>query len=290
MVESDYLQEKALAKVNLTFRILGKETKNYHSISSIVTFLPDLYDNVFIKKNKKLIINTCGKFSKDLSENGGDTIVTKAILLLKRKYAIPSNFKVKIEKNIPLGAGLGGGSANAAAVSRLIFKMYNLKINKKDIIDNFSKLGADIPACYFSFNQKVEGFGDKLTKLKLLNKNIWILLIKPSVNFSTKEIFKSFSKPFSTIPKYTYNYKNLVNDINYNKNDLQEAAENSSKVFRNMINNLPITDEMMAVPKMTGSGSTVFILFKKKINAINYMLNIEKITQGYWKKISKVIL
>ena len=57
-----------------------------------------------------------------------------------------------------------------------------------------------------------------------------------------------------------------------------------------MINNLPITDEMMAVPKMTGSGSTVFILFKKKINAINYMLNIEKITQGYWKKISKVIL
>ena len=81
--------------------------------------------------------------------------------------------------------------------------MYNLKINKKEIINNLSKLGADIPACYFSFNQKVEGFGDKLTKLKLLNKNIWILLIKPSVNFSTKEIFKRFSKSFSTMTKYT---------------------------------------------------------------------------------------
>ena len=57
-----------------------------------------------------------------------------------------------------------------------------------------------------------------------------------------------------------------------------------------MINNLPITEEMMAAPKMTGSGSTIFILFKKKINAMNYMVNTEKITQGYWKKISKVIL
>ena len=98
MVESDYLQEKALAKVNLTFRILGKETKNYHSINSIVTFLPDLYDNIFIKKNKKLIINTCGEFSKDLSENGGDTIVTKAILLLKKSTQYLVTLKLKLKK------------------------------------------------------------------------------------------------------------------------------------------------------------------------------------------------
>ena len=135
-------------------------------------------------------------FLKLFYENGGDTIVTKLYIYFKKKYPIPDNFKIKIEKNIPLGAGLGGGSANAAAVSRLIFKMYNLKINKKEIINHLSKLGADIPACYFSFNQKVEGFGDKLTKLKLFNKNIWILLIKPNVNFSTKEIFKKFLNLF----------------------------------------------------------------------------------------------
>ncbi len=290
MGESNYLQEKALGKVNLTFRVLGKETKNYHSINSIITFLPDLYDNIFIKKNKKLIIKTYGEFSKTLSENGGDTLVTKAIHLIKKKYKIPNNFQIKIEKNIPLGAGLGGGSADAAAVTRLIFKMYNLKINKKEIISHLSVLGADIPACYFSSNQRVEGFGNKLTKLKLLKKNIWILLIKPNVNLSTREIFEGFSKPFSTIPKYNYNYKNLINDINCNKNDLQAAAENNSQVFKNLINCLPITEEMMSVPKMTGSGSTIFILFKKKFNALNYMANIENITKGYWKKISKVIL
>ena len=92
----------------------------------------------------------------------------------------------------------GGGSADAAAVARLIFKMYNLNINISEMINCLGNIGADIPACYFSSNQKVTGFGDKLTKLKLLNKTIWILLIKPNnVNLSTKDVFKNFSNNFS---------------------------------------------------------------------------------------------
>ena len=97
-----------------------------------------------------------------------------------------------IKKNIPIGAGLGGGSADAAAVTRLIFKMYKLKIKKKDIINQLAKIGADIPACFFSYNQKIEGFGDKLYKLKLLNKRIWSVLIKPRINFETKGVFQKF--------------------------------------------------------------------------------------------------
>ena len=151
MVIPKYLQEKAYAKVNLTFRVLGKESQKYHSIDSIITFLPNLYDNIFIKKNEKLVIDTYGEFSKSLYENGGDTIVTKVIHLLKKKYAISNNFKIIIEKNIPLGAGLGGGSADAAAVTRLILRMHNLNISKKELIKYLSKLGADIPALLFFF-------------------------------------------------------------------------------------------------------------------------------------------
>ncbi len=290
MLHSSYLQEKAYAKVNLTFRVLGKETKDYHSINSVITFLPDLYDNIFIKKNKKLTINTYGKFSKILSESGGDTIVKKTIHLIKKRYSISNNFKIKIQKNIPIGSGLGGGSADAAAVARVIFKMYKLNIKKKEIISQLGTLGADLPACYFSFNQKVEGFGDKLKKLKILNKNIWILLIKPNINLSTKKVFKSFSKPFSKAPKYNYNYKNLINDMNYHNNDLQEVAENISCILKNMINELPITKAILTKPKMTGSGSTIFILFKNKPSALEYEKNIKEITRGCWKKISKIIL
>ena len=88
MLTSDYIKEKAYAKVNLTFRVLGKITKNYHSIDSVITFLPDLYDNIFIKKNSELTINIRGEFAKDLSKKGGDSIVKKAINLLKIKLGL----------------------------------------------------------------------------------------------------------------------------------------------------------------------------------------------------------
>ena len=120
MLTSDYIKEKAYAKVNLTFRVLGKTTKNYHSIDSVITFLPDLYDNIFIKKNSELTINIRGEFAKDLSKKG-NSIVKKAINLLKIKYNIKNNFKIILDKNIPLGAGLGGGSADAAAVTKANF-------------------------------------------------------------------------------------------------------------------------------------------------------------------------
>jgi len=288
---SDYLKEKAHAKVNLTFKILGKINKNYHAVDSVVTFLPNLFDNIFIKKNKKLIIKTYGEFSNNLKKIGGDTIVEKTLNLLKKKYNISNNFEIIIKKNIPLGAGLGGGSADAAAVARLIFKMYNLNINKSEIINSLGNIGADIPACYFSLNQKVTGFGDKLAKLKLLNKTIWILLIKPNnVNLSTKDVFNNFTNNFSIKPKYHYNYKNLLYDINTNKNDLQQAAEICSPLFSKILNNLPARNDILTIPKMTGSGSTIFILFKNKVSAIDYMKNINEITQNCWKKISKVIL
>ena len=291
MFSSDYLKEKAYAKVNLTFRILGKINTKYHSVDSIVTFLPNLYDNIFIKKNKKLIIKTYGEFSETLKKAGGDTIVEKVLNFLKNKYNIPNNFEIIIQKNIPLGAGLGGGSADAAALARLIFKMYNLNSNRSEIINYLGNIGADIPSCYFSSNQKVTGFGDKLTKLKPLNKTIWILLIKPSkVDLSTKDVFKNFSNNFSIRIKYNYNYKNLLHDINTNKNDLQKAAESCSPLFSKILNDLPIKSEMLTIPKMTGSGSTIFILFKNKLSAEDYMNNINEITKDCWKKISKVIL
>ena len=94
-------------------------------------------------------------------------------------------------------------------VARLIIKIYNLKI-KKELIEQLGSLGADIPACFFSYNQKIEGFGEKLYKLEALNKRIWSVLIKPKINFETSEIFKKFSKPFSKKASYKFNYENLI--------------------------------------------------------------------------------
>ena len=98
-----------------------------------------------------------GSFLSSLINAGGDTIVEKVLNVLKNKYNISNNFEIIIQKNIPLGAGLGGGSADAAAVARLIFKMYNLNIDISEIINCLGNIGADIPACFFSLIKKLKG-------------------------------------------------------------------------------------------------------------------------------------
>lgn len=285
----DYISEKAPAKINLSLRVLGKTSNNYHLLESIITFLPDIYDKVFIKKSKNLNINITGRFAKSLKNNGGDTLVKKMIFMFRKKYNISNNFEVIIKKNIPIGAGLGGGSADAAAVARLMINMYNLKIKKKNLVDQLSLLGSDIPACFFSYNQKIGGFGEKLYKLENLNKRIWSVLIKPKVNFNTSDIFQKFSKPFSKKSYYNYSYKNLILDINTKDNDLQEVAEEHSTIFKNFLKKLPCS-KGISKPRMTGSGSTIFILFDSKRNAENYLHSLEKINKSVWKKISQVLL
>ena len=284
-----YISEKALAKINLSLRILGKASNNYHRLESIITFLPDIYDKVFIKKSQNLNIIITGKFAKSLRNKGGDTLVKKMILMFREKYNISNNFDVIIKKDIPIGAGLGGGSADAAAVARLIIKIYNLKIKKKELIEQLGSLGADIPACFFSYNQKIEGFGEKLYKLKVLNKRLWSVLIKPRINFETSEIFKKFSKPFSKKASYKFNYENLILDINTKDNDLQEAALKHSAIFKNFLKKIPVS-QSISKPRMTGSGSTIFILFDNQRNAEHYLYHFDKINRSVWKEISQVLL
>ena len=289
MRTSDYISSKAFAKINLSFKVLGKTPDNYHSIESIITFLPDIYDCVMIKKSQEYKINITGKFSKTLNIEGGDTLVKNLVFLFKKKFNIPYNFNIIIKKNIPIGAGLGGGSADAAAIARLIIRIHKIKINKEEIINLLSTLGADIPACFFSYNQKVKGFGEKLTKLKLLNKKIWAVLIKPNINFNTKDIFNKFSKPFSKSSKYRYNYRNLILDLNSVDNDLEEAAKLHSPVFNDLLKKIP-RKGAITNPRMTGSGSTIFLLFSNKCNAANYLNIIEKSNNRLWVQMSKVLL
>ena len=87
-----------------------------------------------------------------------------------------------------------------------------------------------------------------------------------------------------------YNYNNLIYDINHNKNDLQKIAESLSFQFRHILKSLPKTKKAISIPKMTGSGSTIFILFNDKRSAKKYSKDIQKITSNCWKKISKVIV
>ena len=287
-MHSDYIEEFAFAKLNLSFKVLKKLPNNFHQIESYITFLPNIYDHLIIKKSlqNKIVIN--GKFSNQLIANGGDTLIKKSIKLLSNLLNLKVCLEVNLKKNIPLNSGLGGGSADAAAIIRAIIKLYKIK-NNKLIINNLSKIGSDVPACFLSKNVKVSGTGEILQPIKLLNKKLWALLIKPKSNYSTKNIFESFNNSYAKTTKFELTLNNLINDMNKYNNSLEKTVCRIEKNVKNVLSYL-YNFNSLTLPRITGSGSTVFVLFKTKEDLKIYKKKLSFSEKDYWIQYSHLIL
>ena len=287
-MHSDYIEEFAFAKLNLSFKVLKKLPNNFHQIESYITFLPNIYDHLIIKKSlqNKIVIN--GKFANQLIANGGDTLIKKSIKLLSNLLNLKVCLEVNLKKNIPLNSGLGGGSADAAAIVRAIIKLYKIK-NNKLIINNLSKIGSDVPACFLSKNVKVSGTGEILQPIKLLNKKLWALLIKPKSNYSTKNIFESFNNSFAKTTKFELTLNNLINDMNKYNNSLEKTVCRIEKNVKNVLSYL-YNFNSLTLPRITGSGSTVFVLFKTKEDLKIYKKKLSFDEKDYWIQYSHLIL
>ena len=287
-MHSDYIEEFAFAKLNLSFKVLKKLPNNFHQIESYITFLPNIYDHLIIKKSlqNKIVIN--GKFANQLIANGGDTLIKKSIKLLSNLLNLKVCLEVNLKKNIPLNSGLGGGSADAAAIVRAIIKLYKIK-NNKLIINNLSKIGSDVPACFLSKNVKVSGTGEIIQPIKSLNKKLWVLLIKPKSNYSTKNIFESFNNSYAKTTKFELTLNNLINDMNKYNNSLEKTVCRIEKNVKNVLSYL-YDFNSLTLPRITGSGSTVFVLFKTKEDLKIYKKKLSFNKKDYWIKYSHLIL
>ena len=287
-MHSDYIEEFAFAKLNLSFKVLKKLPNNFHQIESYITFLPNIYDHLIIKKSlqNKIVIN--GKFANQLIANGGDRLIKKSIKLLSNLLNLKVCLEVNLKKNIPLNSGLGGGSADAAAIIRAIIKLYKIK-NNKLIINNLSKIGSDVPACFLSKNVKVSGTGEILHPIKLLNKKLWALLIKPKSNYSTKNIFESFNNSYAKTTKFELTLNNLINDMNKYSNSLEKTVCRIEKNVKNVLSYL-YKFNSLTLPRITGSGSTVFVLFKTKEDLKIYKKKLSFVKEDYWIQYSHLIL
>ena len=287
-MHSDYIEEFAFAKLNLSFKVLKKLPNNFHQIESYITFLPNIYDHLIIKKSlqNKIIIN--GKFSNQLIANGGDTLIKKSIKLLSNLLNLKICLEVNLKKNIPLKSGLGGGSADAAAIIRAIIKLYKIK-NNKLIINNLSKIGSDVPACFLSKNVKVSGTGEILQPIKLLNKKLWALLIKPKSNYSTRNIFESFNNSYAKSTKFELTLNNLINDMNKYNNSLEKTVCRIEKNVKNVLSYL-YNFNSLTLPRITGSGSTIFVLFSTKEDLEVYKKKLGFGKKDYWIQCSHLIL
>lgn len=177
---------KAPAKINLALDVLRKRPDGYHDVSMIMQTIA-LYDTITVKSTWDGIKITSNSSKIPLNESN---IAYKAAHYLSTKYNVKRGANIHIEKRIPVAAGLAGGSTDAAAVLKLLNKAWDLKLSKTELMDAGKRLGADVPFCIQGGTCLAEGLGERLTIIKSI-PDCHILLAKPSVGVSTKEVYQS---------------------------------------------------------------------------------------------------
>lgn len=263
------IELKSRAKINLSIDVLGKREDGYHLVEMIMQTI-DLYD--IIKITELSSDNIIIKSNSDDIPLDDNNIVCKAINLLKDKFNINKGIEIFIQKNIPIAAGMAGGSSNAAAVLVGLNKLWRLNLSELDLQELAFKLGADVPFCISGKAALAQGVGEKLSFIKGLPKDISILICKPEIFVSTKDVYEGLD------------LNNI--QIRPNNNKLLEylRRENILSLAKNMVNVLEsvtsrnyreikyIEDIMMENgalgSMMSGSGPTVFGLYKNREDAL----------------------
>lgn len=174
----------SFAKINLFFNIVSKRQDNYHLIESIMQTI-DLKDEIVIKNTNKGIIIMCDDSSIPLDNR--NTAYLAAELMIDR-YHLDGGYEIDIKKRIPQGAGLAGGSGNAAAVILGIRDMNGLKISDEELVDLGKTIGADVPYCIFGGTFLAKGIGEQLIRLKNFYWQ-YVLVVKPAFSIATKDIY-----------------------------------------------------------------------------------------------------
>ena len=272
-------------KINISLRVIKKLKNGLHKINTFIIFAK-IFDQIYLKeiKNTKDKISFYGKFKNNISSSN-NTISKMLDLLRKNNFIKKIYFNIKVKKNIPTKSGLGGGSMNAASLLTFLIKKYKLKIKKKDLFKMAAKVGSDV-VIGLKFQSAFFNSGSNTIKRYKKKLNLFILLVKPNVNCSTRLIYsknRQFSKQYKNneISKFDNFFEKDVND-------LENIAIKIYPKIKRLKDYLNI-QKKCNFSRMTGSGSVCVAYFKDYKSARKAELNLKKRFPNYWCKLSKAI-
>ena len=258
LIEQGYQAFKAPAKINLFLKIVGKRQNGFHELQSVFQLI-DLYDEIFIRVRKDDQINFINE-SKKISKND-DLGLKAAKLILHGKQ---SGVDIYLKKNIPIGAGLGGGSSDAATILMGINNLCDLKLSKKELMDIGLKIGADVPFFVFGENAWVEGVCESVRKIIIPKSTYYICY--PNFPISTESIFKSFKLTKDPITmKITSYFSDKLEGLN---NDLEQTITEKYVKMKELLDWM----NNFGCAKISGTGSSVFV----KIKDINKIQSLDE--------------
>lgn len=252
---------KALAKINLGLDVVRRREDGYHEVRMIMQTI-HLYDRLDIKRTKKPGIQIQTNLSfLPVNENN---LIYKAAKLLMDEFSITDGVSVKLDKRIPVAAGMAGGSTDAAAMLIGVNRLFSLGLTKRELMERGVQIGADVPYCIMRGTALAEGIGEALSPLPPMVK-CPVLIAKPSISVSTKFVYQNLKLDDTTIHP---DIDRLIDDIK--AKNLHDIAAHMGNVLETVtIPNYPVIDEIKkhmlsngAVgAMMSGSGPTVFGLF-----------------------------
>lgn len=246
--------EKSYAKINLRLKVVGINDDNYHLLQMVNTKI-NFYDVLKFKKTKEKIINV---YMKDVKQE--ENLVYRVASYMFNKYSLPGGLDIKIKKNIMIGAGLAGGSANAATTINAINKLYNLNLNIDEKRKIASRFGTDIIYCLDNYPALVEGIGEKIKPFNISTKQN-ILIINPNIIIATKDIYNQYDA--------LYKYSAPLDKEVLESLDLKKLLENDLEqvVFAKYPQILNLKKQVLEYSSnvlMSGSGSTIYVIDELK--------------------------
>ena len=281
---------KSYCKINLSLKVLKKLNTGYHNITSLITF-SDLHDVISISRIKDLKdkISFSGKFKRGINKKS-NTITKVLNLLRSNKLLTNQAFKINVQKNIPHGSGLGGGSSNAANLLKYLNSKMKLKLSKNEVIKLADQIGFDVPINLEKKNTFLTGKRGKILRLNQKFK-LNLLIVYPNLTCSTKKIYDrnrniNLLKPKSFF--YIKDNKKLINFLKNENNDLETTVIKIYPKIKKIIDYIK-SQKGCYFSRITGSGSACFGIFSNMQHAISVQKLIKLKYPKYWCAVSKSI-
>lgn len=279
----------APAKVNLYLHVLGRRADGYHLLDSLVAFA-DIGDRVTAAPSEKIGLTIGGPEAAGLAGTGEDNLVLRAARALAARAGIGAGAALHLEKHLPIAAGIGGGSADAAAALRALSLLWDRPLNAEALTRLTLELGADVPACLAGRSVWVGGVGERI-ELAMPLPPLGIVLANPRRPLPTAAVFGArigrFRPPgrFAPMPN---DAAGLAAALAARRNDLTEAADGLVPAIGAVLDRLAhLPGSLLA--RMSGSGATCFALFDTPAGALHARQQLAAAEPGWWSAAGRLL-
>jgi 4-diphosphocytidyl-2-C-methyl-D-erythritol kinase len=276
----------AFAKVNLYLHVCAKRENGYHELDSLIVFA-ETGDRIEVSAASDLTLTITGPLASKLC-NEPDNLVIRAARKLQNLCGVTYGAKIILDKHLPIAAGIGGGSGDAAATLKALCELWDISPQEDDLNELALSLGADVPICLTGRAAHVAGIGEIITPIAI--PECWIVLVNPGVGVSTPSVFKAREGGFtlSAPMRGGHDFKGFVQALKERRNDLMKPAITLAPVIEDVLKVLR-AQKGCALARMSGSGATCFALFENETEALAAEKIIEINHSNWWVSAGKLI-